>query len=229
MKLVSLIFCLMLVVGCSPTAPEVITEQIEVTRLVETEVTRVVEIPIEVTRLVEVEVTRVVAPTATPRPPATATPEAPEIGTRNNPVPVLTPADLVITANSGRQSVTFTVTDIVRGDEALQMARSANMYNDPPTEGNEFLLALIEIAYLEGDGVMELGRHDTALVSNNRIIEFGDMAFEAPCCIKPEFDFQLFPDATANGWLPFMVPVDDVAPLLLIGDPIDGIYFSLVE
>lgn len=229
MKLVILIISLFLLAGCSPAAPEVITEQIEVTRLVETEVTHIVEKPVEVTRLVEVEVTRVVAPTATPRPPATATPKAPEIGTRDNPVPVLAPADVVITVNSGRQTATFTVLDIARGDEALQMARAANRYNDPPTEGNEFLLALIEIAYHEGDGVLELGRHATALVSNNRIIDFGDMAFEVPCCLKPEFDFQLFPDAIANGWLPLMVPIDDVAPLLLIGDPIGGVYFSLTE
>ncbi len=183
----------------------------------------------EVTHEVEVEVTRVVAPTATPRPPATATPDAPEIGTRDNPVPVLTPVNVVITADSEPQSATFKVLDIVRGDEALQMGVAANSFNDPPTEGNEFLLALIEITYHEGNGVLEIGRHDTAIVSNNRIIDFGDISFDVPCCLEPEFDFQLFPDATATGWLPLMVSVDDAAPLMLFGDPEGGVYFSLVE
>lgn len=230
MKPVVLLLCLLfVVVGCAPAAPEVVTEQVEVTRLVEMEVTRIVELPVEVTRVVEVVVTRVVKPTATPRPPATATPEAPEIGTRANPVPVLTPVDVVVTADGGRQSVTLTVTDIIRGDEALQMALAANSFNDPPTEGHEFLLALIEVHYREGSGVLELSRRDTALVSNNRIVDFGDMAFDVPCCLEPEFDFQLFPDATATGWLPLMVAVDDGAPVMLFGDPEDGVYFSLVE
>ena len=81
MKPVVLLLCLLvLLAGCTSAAPEVVTEQIEVTRLVEieapVEVTRVVvqtvEVPVEVTRIVDLEVTRVV--TATPLP-ATNTPD----------------------------------------------------------------------------------------------------------------------------------------------------------
>lgn len=191
----SWILCLLVLLAeCSPATPEVDTEQIEVTRLVETEVTWIFEVPVEVTRLVEVEVTRVVAPTPTPRPSATATTDGPEIGTRENPVPMVTPDDAAITTDAGRQSATFTVLDIIHGDEAHQVGLSANSFNDPPTAGKEFLLALVEIVCHEGEGVLEIGRHDTAIVSYNRTIDFGDISFDVPCCLEPEFDFQLFPD-----------------------------------
>lgn len=230
MKKALLLLCLlMLTAACGSAAPEpeVISEQIEVTRLVETEVTRIVEVPVEITRLVEV--TRVVSPTATPRPPATATPKAPALGARDNPVPVLTPTDMTKTEDGHERSLTVTVTDIVRGDEALQMAKAANRFNDPPPEGSEFLLALIRIEYREGDGVLEIVRRDTSLVSNNQIRSYSDMAFDVPCCLDPEFDFKLFTGADVEGWLPLLVSVDDPSPLLLFGTPEKGVYFSLVK
>ncbi|MCA9922880.1 MAG: hypothetical protein KC419_17390 [Anaerolineales bacterium] len=82
-KLLIVLFVALLVVGCAGE-PEVVTESVEVTRIVElekevevpVEVTRIVEVekevevPVEVTRIVEVEVTAV--PTEPPAPVAAA-------------------------------------------------------------------------------------------------------------------------------------------------------------
>ncbi len=216
---------LMALVACGGGQSDVLSE-VEVTRGVESEieVTRIVEV--EVTRLVEVEVTRVVAPTATPEPPATATPDAPEIGTLESPVPL---GESTAITKNGDQNALVTVLEVLRGDEAIQMAVAANQFNEPGPEGFEIVLARVAVEYLEGEGVFEIGNSSVSSVTNNQVIEYFDFAMELPCCVEPEFELQLLPGGTGEGWAKMMVQDGDPAPLMLLGDPGDGVYFSLAN
>lgn len=202
-------------VGCG--SPEAQFAEVEVTRIVE------VEVPIEVTRIVEVEVTRVVAPTATATAEATVTSEAPAIGTLDSPVPLGQTTSVV---NEDNQTATVTVTQVVRGDEAAQMSVAANQFNEPPTEGFELVLALVEVANTS-DGVLEINQYETASVTDNQVIGFLDIATEAPCCIEPAFDLELLPDGVGAGWIPMFVKEGDPAPLMLMGSAANGVYFAL--
>lgn len=203
----SLLFVL---AACAPAAP------VEVTRIVQVEVTRLVEV--EVTRQVLTEVTRVVPPTPTPRPPATATPEAPMAGTMENPVPVGAPADVVIRRNDGEFEATITVLETVRGDEAWRMAREAHPTNDPPPPGFEYVVALIDVAYHAGDGVLDMGGFYTTTITDNRVIDHTDLLWDAPCCFDPPFELELLPGGSGTGWTVFLAAVGDPSPIMWLRD-----------
>jgi hypothetical protein len=219
--------------ACGAAAePETVTVQetvvVEVPATVIVEVTR--EVAVEVTRLVEM--TREVVVTATPRPTPqpTNTPDAPKLGSRDNPYPVGTAAGLEF--NDDSQSIPFelTIKEVVRGEPALARIMAANQFNDPPPDGFEFVLLLIEAAYTGADdGVLELNERITASVTNNRIIPYGDTFIYSPCCLEPEFDMQLLAGGVGEGWLALPVAIDDPAPLLLIGAADRGVYLALTE
>lgn len=228
----TLLLVLLTLSACGGTAPEASI----------TEVTRIVEIEVEVTRLVDVVVTEVVevvkevvvtatplpTPKASPTPRATATPEAPEVGTVTKPVPVGESVDLVSTSEDGeQQEVTITVLEVIRGDEALQRIMAANQFNDRPPEGYDFVMALIEATAPESNsGLVEISKYSAATVIDGRILEYFDMDY-LPCCLDPDFDIQLLPGGTGQGWLALPAAVDELNPLMLIGSPEGGVYFSL--
>lgn len=217
-------------VACSSASPQVV-EPTEVTRLVEVvtenEVTRIVE----VTRLVEVEVevTRVVPPTPTPRPAATKTRESPLFGTMTNPVPVGTPLDVVVERNDVEYETTFTVLQVVRGEEAWLMAREAHSTNDPPPDGYEYIIALVDVAYHSGGDVFDIAGFYTATVTNNEVVDHVDTRWDAPCCFDQPFSFELLPGGSGTGWTAFLAKVGDPTPLMLLGEVETGVFFSLTE
>lgn len=206
---------------------------VEVTRVVleesQVEVTRLVEVEVEVTRVVEVEVTRVVEveviATAVP-PTNTPTPEAPEVGTAGSPVPLGT-AQLV--ENADGQSISVTVSEVIRGDDALDRIMAANQFNDPPTEGFEYVLLHVDVSTpADNEGAITLDHSSLQVVTNNRVIRWFD-AGSGACCLVPEFDFQMLPGGTGDGWVALLVAVDDPAPMMLLGDADRGVYFSLTQ
>lgn len=227
--LVALGFMLAACGGGETATSEVVT--VQETVVVEVPVTQVVEVTteVEVTRVVELEVTRevevVVTATPPPTPVPTDTPDAPEIGTRQNPHPVGTIASAM---QNGVLGFDVSIKEVIRGDEALQRIRAANPYNDPPPAGFEFVLFLTEIAYTgEDQGVLAIDKWDLSIVTDGRIIDYSDTTNYSPCCLEPDFEIELLSGGTAEGWAALPVTIDDQAPLLLIGDSSDGIYFSL--
>ena len=175
--------------------------------------------------------TRVPTRTLRPTPVRTATPRAtatPDFGTRNSPYQLGQVANLV---RGGVLNFQLQVVEVIRGADAYSRILSANMFNDAPPAGYEFVLMRIHIAYTGADqGVLSLDKYDMAVVTSGRIITYRDTIIYSPCCIEPDFDFQLLVGGEGEGWLALPVVVDDPNPLLVIGihdDGTGGIYFSL--
>ncbi|MCB0033798.1 MAG: hypothetical protein KDE51_07260 [Anaerolineales bacterium] len=202
------VFATLALTACGGTAePQTITEEVEVTRLVE------VEREVEVTREVEVEV--VVTPTATPLPETSA-------GSLAEPY---TYGETAFLTSNDELSFSLTVTDVVRGPEALQIIKSANQFNEDPPEDFEFVVARLAVEYTGDDaGQLELTKRDVSVVTNGRIIAYSDTFTYAPCCLEPEFEITLLPGGRAEGLIALPVAVDDPNPLLLLGE---SLYFSL--
>lgn len=197
-----------------------VTVEVEVTR----QITETVEI--EVTRIVEVEITRIVqvTPTRTPTRAPTATPQV-RLGSSSSPYPLGQSASLV---KDGVLAFTFTVLEAIRGDIALQRIQAANQFNDPPPAGFEFMLMHVEVSYTGDDqGVLEMSKAAASIVTNGNVIEYFDTITYAPCCLEPEFDFQILPGGKADGWFALPVAVDDPEPMLLLGTATSGIFFAL--
>jgi hypothetical protein len=218
--------------ACGGAPAEIVTVQetvvVEVPATVIVQVTRAVEV--EVTRLVKVTEEVIVTATPTPTPPPTSTPDAPQLGSRDNPYPLGTAAGLEF--DDGSQTIPFalTVKEVLRGEPALARIMAANQFNDPPPDGFEFVLLLVEAAYTgPDDGVLELSKSMASSVTNRRIIAYSDTFTYSPCCVEPEFDMQLLSGGTGEGWIALPVAVDDPNPLLLVGKAERGVYLSLTE
>lgn len=220
-----------LIVACTAepetvTVRETVVSEIPVT--VEVEVTRqIVEtVEVEVTRIAEVEVTRIVqvTPTRTPTRRPTATPQV-VLGSSTSPYPLGEPAALI---KDGLIQFDFTILEVIRGNDALQRIQAANRFNDPPPAGFEFALIHVEVSYTGPDeGVLEFDKTGVSIVTNGNVIGYFDTFSYSPCCLEPDFDFQLLAGGSANGWFAMPVDIDDPSPMLLLGTAASGIYFAL--
>jgi hypothetical protein len=111
-----------------------------------------------------------------------------------------------------------TVLETVRGAEAWQMAQEAHSTNDPPPDGYEYIVALIDVAYHAGDGPLDMGGYYTSTITDNRIVDHTDLLWDSPCCFDPPFEFDLLPGGSAAGWTVFLAKEGDPTPLMLLRD-----------
>lgn len=73
-----------------------------------------------------------------------------EIGTRKNPVPLNTEIQVTVAPSYGGEGIAaFTVSEVVRGQDAEDMLAEANMFNDPAPDGMEYVLAYVTVTFLE--------------------------------------------------------------------------------
>lgn len=151
--------------------------------------------------------TRFIA-TRTPRPTPT-----PEYGTVRNPVPVGQELSLV---RNGYMEFKVSVEDVVAGEDAWSEIASANMFNEPPPEGMQYVLVDVFVShYGDDDGVLEMSYLDWKSVSNNRYFDYFDVNV---CCIINDLDIKLGSGGEAAGILVQLVFLDDENPLLVLDD-----------
>ncbi len=104
---------------------------------------------------------------------------------------------------------------IVRGAEAWDRIRQASIFNSPPDEGKEYLLAYVLLYYRTGpsDDPLTLGAYDFAVFSG------GQLDAELKLIIEPEprFSFRGLPPAFSSGWVARLVDADDPFPMLVLG------------
>lgn len=90
------------------------------------------------------------------------------------------------------------VIESVRGDEALQRVKEANMFNEDPAPGMEYVLVHVSVRNVKADS------------GSDRIDEFsfkltGDAArvYDNPIVVDPEprFDFDIYAGGEASGWI----------------------------
>lgn len=216
--LIVLAITLLVLPACAEPETQVVerVEEVEVTR----EVTRIVEEIVEV----EVEVEKVV--TATP-PPATATPDVPEVGTaRNNPAGI---GDRILIEGEdflvGRYTLELELLDIVSGEEAWERVREGNMFNGPPDEGMEYILAKFYVAVLgveEEPFNMNHAKFD-AVSSEGKV--YG--GFLSIAGVDPTLRVELYEGADHEGWTYFMVEQGDTPTAVFERGGNNEVWFTL--
>jgi len=147
-------------------------------------------------------------PTNTPKPtPIPPTPTPLPIGlSRSNPYPK---SELVNASNWD-----INVVDMVRGDAAWQAIQAANQFNDPATDGMEYLLVKIhaKCTYADSDE-HSIGRFDFDLTGDH-LIRYSPASVVTP---DPALDAKLYKDGETEGWVPFAVGTGE-GNLILIFD-----------
>jgi predicted small lipoprotein YifL len=145
-------------------------------------------------------------PTSTPAP--TATPKPAEAGTsRSNPLPLGT--------EFTGETWSIIVSDVIRGQDAVEAVKKANMFNDPPSQGFEYLIANVKIKNISKQQEAQSASFavDLRVTGDNNIV-YGPASVVPP---KP-FKGELFPDGVAEGQIAFEIPIEEKNLMFIVGE-----------
>jgi len=154
---------------------------------------------------------------------------------RSNPVGTSTPLSIWVGPAGSASSyendyeVRITLLQIIRGSAAWQLIHDANMFNDPPETGFEYILAKVRFEYLTGPTLDTA--YDVSTVWFDAISSSG-AEYDMPWVVEPDpsIDSNLYPGASHQGWIAFQVATSDAKPVMTFGRKYDGtggIWFKL--
>lgn len=125
--------------------------------------------------------------------------------------------------------VKVTLVEIIRGSQAWTLIEDANMFNDPPHPGNEYILAKIRFGFLEcSDPDTQYGLSQFVF---DAVSDEGK-DYDNPSIVTPvpRLSADLYAGASHEGWGAFEVEITDNKPLLTFGRDYQGkggIWFKL--
>lgn len=152
--------------------------------------------------------------------------EQPEstLGTRKNPAKIGDSVSIQISSYSAQGNATITLTNVITGDEAWAMISDANMFNDAPPEGKEYILADFTVTFDKDtsgkDAPLEIDKYDFDYATTDFSVH------DTPSVVLPSpgFDLNLYEGATSHGWVAFLADVSEDVPHAVF---LDNIWFSL--
>ena len=177
--------------------------------------------------------TKPVIQTSMPKPTNTLRPSpTPQLGTMTQPYKIQEVANITWTYLFNTSDIEFRVVQIIRGQEAFQAVKQANMFNDDPPPNMEY--ALIRVMVTLKKGTLKMSDVNIYVASNGQLFDWSS----SPCCIEeagyPKFEANLIlPDTTTEGWIARPVFIDDPNPLVALGvksgnDVKDAIFFDTI-
>jgi hypothetical protein len=107
------------------------------------------------------------------------------------------------------------IREVVRGEEAWEMVHQANIFNQPPPQGYEYLLVRLGMKCLEG------GEHGECDVQVGVTGDRGVLRYEWETGVvepDPGLDPEMEPGESGEGWLSFLVGEDEEELLLHLED-----------
>lgn len=112
----------------------------------------------------------------------------------------------------------FQVQDILWGDDAYNTLMEADSYNDPPAEGNEYLLLQVYARNLSpAEEPQEIDGSLFHVTGDNNMLYRYPYVFEPP----PTMDAYLYPGGEWTGWLAYEIGAGETNPLLVFGPVYD--------
>ena len=130
---------------------------------------------------------------------------------------------------SNDYEVCITLLETIRGGTAWHRILARNQFNDPPKAGYEYILAKVRFEYLTGPTPDTT--YDVTPVWFNAVSSTGqDYDFVSLVLPDPSIETNLYPGASHEGWVSFLVAQDDTKPLMTFGrnyDGTGGIWFKL--
>jgi len=156
-----------------------------------------------------------IPPTATPIPP---TPTSVPIGlNRLNPVPI---GQSIVADND----IELTILELARN--AWPKIHKANMFNEEPGEGMEYVIAVIKVGYLGNpDATKKVSSWDFRIVGDQGVIYKS-----APVVLDDKLDAELFGGGTIEGELAFEVASDERGLILIYDSGLDtGAHYLSLE
>lgn len=126
-------------------------------------------------------------------------------------------------------SATIRIVETIRGDKAWNKIKAANMFNEKPAEGYEYILAKVAFSLLSVQTDASIKAYSGNFDFYSSKNEEYDTAYVV---IENELSTDLYAGGTAEGYIVGMVKKDDPAPKVAYGlnyNGTGGIWFSLVN
>lgn len=158
-----------------------------------------------------------------------ATPHGAVGTSRANPAAVGHTMTIYYLSAFDRYTAKVTLLEVIRGDDAWQKIKAANMFNQAPKDDTEYIAARI--------------RFELVSIPDGKALEVSPADFKAVSAAGKEYDWttavppepslrtKLYEGASHEGWAVFAVDRSDSAPILAYGRKADdgtgGIWFSL--
>jgi hypothetical protein len=122
---------------------------------------------------------------------------------------------------------TITILDVLRGEEAWELVRSASSANKPANPGMEYIAARIrfEFGSKEVSGALSYGiRFEQFSLASESGKQYDRPSLVQP---KPELSGRLYPGDSLEGWLVFLVSSNDGKPMMSFGHNYNRVWFRL--
>lgn len=137
----------------------------------------------------------------------------------SNPAPLNTIQTITKNGILEKYTGEVTVKEIIRGETANKMVADANLFNEPPDEGYEYLLAKVYFKLTSiKEGALRLSPGKFSLISNAGK-EYDTSLVVAP---EPQISATLYAGASSEGWLVYAVKKDDLKPKIVFEKEYDG-------
>ncbi|MFH1376051.1 MAG: hypothetical protein ABIH25_00275 [Candidatus Woesearchaeota archaeon] len=123
-------------------------------------------------------------------------------------------------------NIKITISGIKRGSSAWSMIEEANMFNDEPPSGKEYLLTKIKVEVIStsDNNAYDLSSYNFDAVSSSGIVYDKTYVVEP----EPSFGGEIYSGGMKEGWKTFEVNVGDTTPLLRVSGANDkDLWFKL--
>ncbi|MCJ7855484.1 copper amine oxidase N-terminal domain-containing protein [Lachnospiraceae bacterium NSJ-143] len=144
---------------------------------------------------------------------------------KTTPAPVGTSQEVTLSGLNGSFTINVTVESSVRGDEALNIVKNANIFNGNPPAGMEYAVVKIKADVIshEKDGAVNIGNYDfTAYGKDGTKYDYYQAV--AP---EPKFGGTASVGDTLEGYAVYCVNKTDTAPKLVIGEQQSQKWFAI--
>lgn len=149
---------------------------------------------------------------------------------RSNPAPVNVVQQYTqnISYATDNHTIGIRIMETIRGDKAWEMIKAANMFNDEPQEGYEYVLikAAVSVLSVQNDNAFNVSEYKFAAFSSNN----EEMPTRSTVAPKPRLQGKLYAGGNTEGWFSVLVKKDDPSPKLAYGldyKGSGGIWFAL--
>jgi hypothetical protein len=155
------------------------------------------------------------APTATPAPTSTPIPPTPAPTFTPTPVPMGGSRSNPILLGQVHQTVNWElqVLEVKRGDVAWADIQVASRYNDPPSEGMEYVLVRMRAKNISKEDVAQrINRGSFALTGGRNLVYQQWVSLRSP---EPELNAELYPEGEVEGWITMLAIAGDTNLVLM--------------
>lgn len=146
---------------------------------------------------------------------------------RSNPVTINTPLTTTFGYSwSQMVDAEITLLNVKRGESAWSMIKEANMFNDAPAQGKEYLLAKFRFKVIKtsDDKSYRISDYYFDAVSSEGVV------YSSPWVVGPEpsLSKEVYAGGSSEGWIVFEINQNDINPLIAFNKDSEGeLWFSL--